>query len=106
MMKEELDIRKTVVKCFLEPAILCRLKHKPMTGYRIRVILIEEFGVNISPDTIYHAIYSLERKGLLQCLRKKPGRVYSLTEDGWKTTKSIPAKVMEIQRFIKMLLCD
>ncbi len=98
--------RKEVVKCFLELAILCRLKCKSMTGYGISALLSSEVDVTISPDTIYHALYSMERKGLLQCVRDKPGRLYSLTENGRKIAETIPSTVQDIQVFMKKLLCS
>ena len=103
--KLERNTKKEVIKCFLELAILCRLKCKPMTGYGVSASLLSEFNVNISPDTIYHALYSMERKGLLQCVRNRPGRMYSLTENGRKVADLIPSTVQNIQIFMKKLLC-
>ncbi len=102
---EEPNIKKRTINAFLDYAILRRLKRQPMTGYRISVLLSNEFGISVSPDTVYHALYAMERKGLLRCVRNRPGRVYSLTEKGQATAESLPNKANEIQALIKALLC-
>jgi DNA-binding PadR family transcriptional regulator len=103
--RENTNIIKRMMRGFMDLAILCRLEQRPMTGYRISVILVHEFGVNISPDTIYHAIYKLERKGLIKCIREKPGRVYTLTQRGKEITQTITYSINESQKIIKQLLC-
>ena len=104
--KLEPNIKEKSINAFLDLAILCRLMNKPMSGYAITSLLVKETGILVSPGMIYNTLYSMEINGLVKCIRKKPGRVYSLTEQGIEMAAAIPNKHKEIQAFLKILLYD
>jgi len=74
--------RKTI-KNFLDILILKYLKRQPLAnGYDIIKQMYKDFGILISPGTIYSAVYSLERQALIKGNSDKSGRTYSLTRQG------------------------
>ena len=68
-----------------------------MSGYGITYLLVKETGILVSPGMIYNTLYSMEINGLIKCIHKKRGRVYSLTEQGIEIVTAIPNKHKEIQ---------
>jgi DNA-binding PadR family transcriptional regulator len=89
----ELDIlkkmRRDIVKVFLETFILTKLKNNtPLSGYDFIEIIPQKFGFLLSPGTVYSALYSMERKGLIKplCVRsfESRKRAYTITEEGKK----------------------
>jgi DNA-binding PadR family transcriptional regulator len=77
-----------------------------MSGYAITTLLVKELGTPISVGRVYNILYSMEITGLIKCVRKKPGRVYSLTERGQKIAENNPETIEEIESFLKKLLCQ
>jgi DNA-binding PadR family transcriptional regulator len=65
---------------------------------------LKKVGDAASHSTVYASLASLERKGWIECVTDKWGRVYALTEEGQKAAIEIPASVEEIKRFIERLL--
>jgi len=83
------EIRRDIVKSFLEMFILTKLKNNtPLSGYDFVEIIHQQFGFWLSPGTVYSTLYSLERKGLIKspCVSQFESRkrVYTLTEEGKK----------------------
>jgi DNA-binding PadR family transcriptional regulator len=68
--------------------ILTRLKNNTLSGYDFVEMIHQQFGFWLSPGTIYSALYSMERKGLIKPLCMSPlesrKRAYTITEEGKK----------------------
>ena len=74
------------MKSFLSTLILCILREKECHGYELIRLIRKEFGVWLSPGTIYPALYALERTGVIRWAwddpKKKLRKQYSLTPEG------------------------
>jgi len=62
---------------------------EPLGGYDFVKLVTEEFDVMLSPGSIYAALYSMERDGLIQGTSKRRKRVYTLTDKGEATVKAV-----------------
>ncbi|MBN1244343.1 PadR family transcriptional regulator [Candidatus Bathyarchaeota archaeon] len=105
-MKPELKptVQERSLKAFLDLAILCALTDHPMTGYEINRLFLKKHRIFIGPSTIYSKLTSMERKGWIECIRNKAGRVYGLTEKGRKIAAKMADITREIQGFIRIML--
>jgi len=66
--------------------ILKLLAEKPMHAYIINQAIQEKFGFSVAKETPYVYLYELEKCGLVESEikkgRKRPVKVYKLTEEG------------------------
>lgn len=74
--------RSRYVRGMIDPIIMAALEGEEMTGYGIMGFVHENFGVLLSPGTVYPKLKSLEQSGLIE--QKTHGRckIYRLTERG------------------------
>jgi DNA-binding PadR family transcriptional regulator len=70
------------VKTSLDLVVLAILNGKPMHGYRIMAAIHTEFGVLLSPGTLYPLLHSLEEKKLVESRVEGGKRVYEATSEG------------------------
>ena len=105
-MKLELKptLQERSLKAFLDIAILCALTDHPMTGYEINRLFLKKHRIFVGPSTIYSKLASIERKGWIECVRNKSGRVYALTEKGRKIAAKMADITKEIQSFTRIML--
>lgn len=96
--------QKRIFKAFADLAILVTLKNQVLTGYGINNYFLRKVGDIASPSTIYSSLSSLERKGLIECVRDRSGRLYALTEDGRRIVEDMPNTLGEIKLFLDRLL--
>ena len=77
-------ISRRMIKHFIDLLIMKYLKrHKQLAnGYELIKYLHKEFGILLSPGTVYSAIYSLERQGLIKRENNTSNRMYKLTSTG------------------------
>ena len=76
------DLMARTIKTFSDSLILKHLKTNPLSsGYEILLKFHENFEINFSPGTIYHAIYLLERKKAIISEGEEMSRMYSLTDE-------------------------
>ena len=62
---------------------------EPLGGYDFIKLVTEEFDVMLSAGSIYAALYSMERNGLIQASSNRRKRVYVLTDKGEATVKAV-----------------
>jgi len=75
--------RLKLVKQFLELVILKYLiKQKKVSGYDLLKQINEDYGILLSPGTIYSKLYSLERKGFIRGEWAEKRREYTITQKG------------------------
>ncbi len=58
-------IKSKFVRSFLDIFIMAALNGSSMYGYEIMALIHREFGVLLSPGTLYPLLHSLENKGLI-----------------------------------------
>ena len=72
------------VKAFLDLLILGILNGKSMYGYKIIAAVHKEFGVLLSPGSLYPLLHTLEEKGMVDSQFQGGRIVYSMTSNGRK----------------------
>jgi DNA-binding PadR family transcriptional regulator len=70
------------VKAFLDIVILAMLNGKPMYGYKIIAAIHREFGVLLSPGSLYPLLHSLEESKLIESCFESGKIVYAATYQG------------------------
>jgi DNA-binding PadR family transcriptional regulator len=75
-----------------------------LTGYGINRYFLLRVGDAASPSTVYASLASLERKGWIECITDRRGRVYALTAVGGRIVDEMPESVEKIKEFIDKLL--
>ena len=101
------DLETRIIKTFVDVLILKHLKKSPLkSGYQILRYLHGELNMSFSPATVYHAIYLLERKNLIQCHSDENGRIYALTDQGERTLKSTADSSIKIQNLVQSILSE
>lgn len=94
-LKEEL--RKRVVKDFLDILTLMELKRNPMSGHDLISSIWKKFDVQLSPGTVYGLLYNLEREGYIKNVGNGKKKVYTLTEKGMQVAMAINDMRQEIR---------
>jgi DNA-binding PadR family transcriptional regulator len=95
---EEIETR--IVKTFLDIIILQVVKERgSASAYDIILFLEKTFGKNLSSGTVYAAIYSLQRKGLIAGTQESRKTIYKLTEKGEETLKIIQNSEEDLRKF-------
>lgn len=79
---------------------MARFRDKPFSGYDVLIFVREQFGLLLSPGTVYSRLYSMEREGLIELvIEKGKKRVYRLTDLG-KLMVDVTTSMNEIKAFI------
>ena len=84
----EEGITERHVKAFLDLLILGILNGKPMYGYKVIAAVHKEFGVLLSPGSLYPLLHALEKKGIVESQFQGGRIVYSVTSDGKRVFQS------------------
>ncbi|MGD0645166.1 MAG: PadR family transcriptional regulator [Candidatus Bathyarchaeia archaeon] len=96
-------LEKKIIKNFTDLLILKHLQKYPLvSGYEILNYLRRKFDIPFSPGTIYNAVYSLERHGLIKGNGNEAGRKYKLTNKGGKMIDT----TVKAQKRIQQLFAD
>lgn len=104
---DRMSLERKIIKNFTDLLILKHLqKHPLVSGYEILNYLRQKFDVPFSPGTIYTAIYSLERHGLIKGDGPEIGRSYELTNEGGKMIDTTVKARKRIQRLFTNLLLE
>jgi DNA-binding PadR family transcriptional regulator len=101
---ERTNVQKRIFVAFSDFAIMVALKNQVMTGYAINKYFIRKTGDIASTSTVYSTLATIERKGLIKCVRNRSGRAYALTDEGEKIVNSISNVIEESKRFMDKLL--
>lgn len=97
-------IHERIIKNFLDVIVLAELRNGPMSGYDVIAYIHNKFHLLVSSGTVYSLLYSLERNGLIQGKWNERKRIYTLTEKGEKTIKTILNANDKIRNFLLTLL--
>jgi len=105
-VKLEERITEKHVKTFLDIVVLAMLNGEPMYGYKIIAAIHKEFGVLLSPGSLYPLLHFLEDNKLIESRFNKGKIVYQVTYRGKeKFKKTFTAYEISLQRmshFIKV----
>lgn len=103
-LPEEANIKK-YVKTFLDILVLAMLNGEPMYGYKIMATIHREFGVLLSPGSIYPLLHVLEDKGLIESRSHKGKIVYQVSSKGKQKFKNIfntySLAIQKMSNFVK-----
>jgi DNA-binding PadR family transcriptional regulator len=103
-VKFEEGITGRHVKAFLDLLILGILNGKPMYGYKIIAAIHKEFGVLLSPGSLYPLLHALEEKRMVESQFQGGRIIYSVTPNGKKifqnTFAEYKATVQQMDNFI------
>jgi DNA-binding PadR family transcriptional regulator len=97
-----------IVRNFTDLLILKHLqKCALVSGYEILNYLRRKFDIPFSPGTIYSAIYSLERHGLIKGNGDEVRRTYKLTNKGEKMIDTLFKARKRVQTlFASIIFCE
>jgi len=83
-------MHRRVVSNFLDLSILLKLRNGSLSDQDIVSYIHKRFNVIISPGKIYSCMHHLESQKLIQGkMNPKKKKVYSLTEKGEQTAKTL-----------------
>ena len=91
---------KKAVQSFIDVLILAELKKETLGGYDLLSLINQKYRVVISPATVYAALYSLERKGLIKGAANGRARTYELTKKGYMNQQFLARANEELENFI------
>ena len=77
------------VKAFLDIVVLAMLNGKPMYGYKLISAVHLEFGVLLSPGSLYPLLHSLEDNKLIKSRFQEGKIVYEVTSTGKKKFQNV-----------------
>jgi len=82
-------ITEKQVKAFLDIVVLAMLNGQPMHGYKIIAAIHKEFGILLSPGSLYPLLRFLERNKLIESRSNKGKIVYKATPLGREKFKKV-----------------
>lgn len=77
------------VKAFLDVVILAMLNGTPMYGYKLIALVHREFGVLLSPGSLYPLLHTLEENKLIKARFQGGKIVYEVTGIGKKKFEKV-----------------
>jgi DNA-binding PadR family transcriptional regulator len=93
------DLRKRVVRNFMDILILEEIKKGMMSGYDVMTYLQKKFGVTLSSGTVYGILYAMERQNLIEGFTIGNKRLYRITEN--RETAKLLKAYQPVQDFLK-----
>jgi DNA-binding PadR family transcriptional regulator len=106
-LRPEKRISEKQVKTFLDIVILAILNGEPTYGYKIIATIHKEFGVLLSPGSLYPLLHFLEENKLIESHSRKGKTVYQATPKGKEDFKRLlaayNASYKKIANFVR---CD
>lgn len=82
-------MERRIIQNLLDVVILLELRKRPLSGYDIHALVLEEFCRAISTGTIYGRLYALERQELIKGDFRFRRSVYILTQRGEEAAKEL-----------------
>ena len=101
--KMKAKFTERLVDAFLDAIILARYQNCPFSGYDALLFIQEQFGLHVSPGTVYSTIYNMERQKLVELISENKKRIYQVTEKG-KLYTEVVTSPKEIGAFMQKLM--
>jgi len=76
------EVKKRILRGFLDVVIACLLAEKPSWGYEIISEIHNKFHILLSPGIIYSVLYSMEKEGYIKAYEECRRRFYEITDRG------------------------
>jgi DNA-binding PadR family transcriptional regulator len=96
-----------MIKNFMDIIILKHLKDSPViSGYEVIGYLHKKFDILLSPGTVYQALSSLEREGLIKANVDRGRREYKLTNKGERFLNHICSKKSRVQEVFSSIFSE
>jgi DNA-binding PadR family transcriptional regulator len=87
LTRNEENLNDQLIKALLDIIILCILKNEPEYGYKIIADVHKQFGVLLSPGTLYPLLYRMEKDNLIELFMMDGKKTYRLTKYGEEKTE-------------------
>jgi len=104
-LRLEERITQKHVKAFLDIIVLAMLNGEPMYGYKIIGAIHREFGILLSPGSLYPLLHYLEDNRLIESRFNKGKILYQASPKGKEkfqnTFTAYRASIQKISNFIK-----
>lgn len=105
-LRLEERITERHVKTFLDIMVLAMLNGEPIYGYKIIAAIHKEFGVLLSPGSLYPLLHFLEGNKLIESRLHKGKILYQATSKGKekfeKTFAAYKVSIQRISHFVKV----
>lgn len=98
------QIRRRLVKNFMDIIILSELKETPLSGYDVLTLIYKRFHILLGSGSVYSLLYSMERKGLIKGDWNERRHLYTLTQKGEEAIEATTNSYDRIESFITDLL--
>jgi len=102
----EKRITEKHVKTFLDIMVLAMLNGEPIYGYKIIAAIHKEFGVLLSPGSLYPLLHFLENNKLIESRLHKGKILYQATSKGKekfeKTFAAYKTSIQRVSHFVKV----
>ena len=92
--------RKKALLGIMDILILRWIKENPMSGQDIMNKIWNQFGIKISPGTMYPILFSLKRRHLVNIKIYMKRKLYFLTDKGKAVSKALTKDYLNIQKDI------
>lgn len=93
------------IKTALDLVVLAMLNGKSMYGYKIMAVIHKEFGVLLSPGSLYPLLHLLEEKKLVESHAEGGKKVYKATNEGrirfQNALAAFSISMNQLQNFVK-----
>ncbi len=93
------NLKKRVVRNFMDILILEEIKKGMMSGYDVMAYLQNKFGVSLSSGTVYGILYSMERQDLIEGFMIGNKRMYRITQN--RETAKLLKAYEPLKNFLK-----
>ncbi len=99
------EIRERLLKTYLDIIILAKMDKLGCMKVTWFILIIEkDYGIQISPGSVYPVFDGLERRGLIDKVSNRPARLYTLTPKGKKTLDMLNKNMLNIQNILTELM--
>lgn len=99
-----LQMRRRLLRSFMDLLILSELRERPMSGYDIISLIYRRFHILPGSGSVYSLLYSMERKALIKGTWEERRRIYRLTLKGEETVEAALNSYERVENFMTALL--
>ena len=103
MEKYILNQKKKALLGIIDILILQWVKENPMSGQDIMNKIQKQFGIKISPGTMYPILFTLKERRLVDVRLYNKRKLYFLTDKGKIAVKSLVKNFLDIKRKLGLI---
>lgn len=98
------DSVEKMVKDYLETIVLALIQREPMCGTKITELIHLEFGVLLSPGTLYPLLHSLKRKELITSKKYGKAKIYAPAKNAELKIKNLVNEKIQASKLLSQYL--